>query len=55
MNSVDENSWESTSVYQTHHKNFTVVLQQKCYNEKDEGNAFNLAPENISQFHGHVT
>ena len=32
----DESSWERTLVYQTHHKNFIVVVQQKRYNEKGE-------------------
>ena len=37
----DENSWERTLVYQTHHENFLVVVQQKRYNEKYEWNTLN--------------
>ena len=32
----EENSWERTLVYQTHHENFLLVVQQKRYNEKDK-------------------
>ena len=37
----DENSWERILVYQTHHENFLVVVQQRRYNEKDEWNTLN--------------
>ena len=37
----DENSWERALVYQTHHENFIVVVQQKRYNEKGEWNTIN--------------
>ena len=37
----EENSLERTLVYQTHHENFLVVVQQKQYSEKDEWNTLN--------------